>query len=166
MASKPDRPKLIRLYWGDNGLPGEWMSFGQMAEALEMGEEEVRALMGRYKIRLRGNYEEAHLLIWNLLVGDWNMEFGRDFLYRTKVNNRKIDFFLTDDVVGITVKLRSHGHLTVECRNIGEAMMFELTVSNDTNGLEGMGNHIVDILRRADVKKRLVEISRDDQAIW
>lgn len=166
MASKPDRPKLIRLYWGDNGFPGEWMSLGEMAEALEMGEEDLRSLMSKYKIRLRGNYEEAHLLIWNILVGEWNMLVGKDFLYRTRVNSKKVDFFLTEDVVGITVKLVAHGNLVVECKHIGDSMMFEITISRGDEGLDGMGNQVLDILRQAGVKKRLVEVGRDDQAIW
>ena len=163
---RPDRPKLIRLYWGDHGLPGEWMSFGQIAESLEMEESEVRDLAHRWKLRLRGNWEEAHLLIWGILVDDWIMDVIADFLYRTTVNNRKIDFFLAEEVIGITVKLQSHGPVIVTCRHIGESMMFELTVSNDHDGLQGLGEQVVDILRECDIRKHTIEISRDEGNIW
>jgi len=162
---RPDRTRLIKLYWGNRALPGEWKSEEQIAGILKLDTAEVKELLERYKIRKRGPWGRAHLIIWSILVDEWNMTYGEDFSYRVKVGSRKYDFYIPEEDIMININLQSHGPPRLDCHH-GTQTVFVLTVSNDEDGLKGLGEQIIEILRQYEVRRRVVQVVTDDRGVW
>jgi len=116
--AKIKREDLIRMYWGPDCLPSQWMEPFQIAEDLNEGveeagghevtEEEVEFSLAEYGVERRDVLDFAHKEVWDLLTCEisedsWNLDCGKQFLYRTPVNGTLVDFFFPEQNITITI---------------------------------------------------------------
>jgi hypothetical protein len=160
------RHELLRLYWGENCLPCEWCEVDEIARHLATEEvyltlSEIDDLLKEYKITIRSDQIKSHRIVWNVLVNDFNMVHKEDFLYRTKLNMKDVDFLLTEDLFGIILDWDLPSNV-VNCEHLGSSAIVTLS-SMDFDILK---DSLIEELRQWGVRKRCQKLQEGDEDAW
>lgn len=156
-----EHDELFEMYWG-NGTPDGWLSLEEIAEQLDVDLHSLDDLFTFYRIEKRSRVQEAHKVVWRILVDGWGLSCPEGFLYETELNQIKLVFFIPDSEVGIKLNESQPANAT-DITHIHGAMIYQFSVID----LEQLTIGVVKALKENRVRKgKRADVKQTEKSEW